>query len=136
MVAAAATILIYTAREDVVGADLIGAVVLLVLVVPMLAFARLRISVDWRGLKVVTRILGIPLKSIPLSEIESVCTDALGPMQWGGWGYRFMPGRSAIILRIGPGIVINLTNGKQFAISLNSPETPAALLSTLSTPAE
>jgi hypothetical protein len=91
-------------------------------------FARLRISVDWRGLKIVTWILGIPLKTIRLTEIESVQTDALEPMQWGGWGYRFMPGRSAIILRTGPGVVVTLTSGKQFALSLNSPETPAALL--------
>ena len=136
MLAGAVTILIYTAREDVAGADILSAVVLLVLAVPMLAFARLRISVDWRGLKVVTWILGIPLKTIPLSAIESVRTDALEAMQWGGWGYRFMPGRSAIILRTGPGVVVNLTNGKQFALSLNSPETPAALLTTLSAPAE
>ena len=135
MLAAAVSILIFTDRDDA-GADILGAVVLLVLVVPMLAFARLRISVDWRGLKVVTWILGIPLKTIPLSEIESVRTDALEPMHWGGWGYRFMPGRSAIILRTGPGVIVNLTNGKQFALSLNAPETPAALLSTLSTPAE
>lgn len=136
MLAAAATMLFFMARDDVVGADILGAVVLLALVVPMLAFARLRISVDWRGLKVVTWILGIPLKTIPLSEIESVRTDALEPMQWGGWGYRFMPGRSAIILRTGPGVVITLTNGKQFALSLDAPETPAALLTTLSAPAE
>lgn len=136
MLAGAVTILIYTAREDVAGADILSAVVLLVLAVPMLAFARLRISVDWRGLKVVTWILGIPLKTIPLSAIESVRTDALEAVQWGGWGYRFMPGRSAIILRTGPGVVVNLTNGKQFALSLNSPETPAALLTTLSAPAE
>jgi len=136
MLAAAVTMLFFMARDGVVGADILGAVVLLVLVVPMLAFARLRISVDWRGLKVVTWILGIPLKTIPLTAIESVQTDALEPMQWGGWGYRFMPGRSAIILRAGPGVVITLTNGKQFALSLNAPETPAALLTTLSGPAE
>lgn len=136
MLAAGVTLLILSARGGSAGEDLWGAVVLLVLAVPMLAFARLRISVDWRGLKVVSWLLGISLKTIPLTAIESVHTEALEPMQWGGWGYRFMPGRSAIILRSGPGIVVNVANGKQFALSLNAPETPAALLSTLSAPAE
>ncbi|MCI4658291.1 hypothetical protein [Cryobacterium zhongshanensis] len=131
--AAAATLLIVTGRDGGSGADAFGGVVLLVLGVLLLGFARLRISVDWRGLKVVTWFLGIALKTIPLTEIESVHTDTLEPLQWGGWGYRFMPGRSAIILRTGPGVVVTLTNGKQFAVSLNSPEIPAALLSTLST---
>jgi hypothetical protein len=134
--AAAATLLILTTREDAPGADVVGAVVLLLLSVLVLGFARLRISVDWRGLKVVTWFLGIALKTIPLTDIESVHTDTLEPMHWGGWGYRFMPGRSAIILRTGPGLVVTLTSGKQFALSLNEPETPAALLSTLSTPAQ
>ena len=62
------------------------AMALLVLAVPMLAFARLQISVDWRGVKVVTWILGISLKTIPLASIESVHTEALKPMHWGGWG--------------------------------------------------
>ncbi|MDY7542671.1 MULTISPECIES: hypothetical protein [unclassified Cryobacterium] len=135
LLAAAATILIVTGRDGGPAADVFGGVVLLVLGVLMLGFARLRISVDWRGLKVVTWFLGIALKTIPLTEIESVHTDTLEPMNWGGWGYRFMPGRSAIILRTGPGVVVTLTNGKQFAVSLDEPETPAALLSTLSTPA-
>ena len=46
-------------------------------------------------------------------------------------GYRIMPGRSALILRKGPGLIVTTTNQKQFAISLDDPETPAALLATL-----
>ena len=113
MLAAAVTILIYTAREDGAGADILGAVVSLILVVPMLAFARLRISVDWRGLKVVTWILGIPLKTIPLSEIESVHTDTLEPMQWGGWGYRFMPRRSAFARDLGSSSTSPMANSSR-----------------------
>ncbi|QYF74012.1 hypothetical protein [Cryobacterium sp. PAMC25264] len=127
----AAVLFFLAARNGTAGEDLWGAAVLAVISVPLLAFARLRISADWRGLKVVTGILGISLKSIPLTAIESVRTDILEPTQWGGWGYRFMPGKSAIILRAGAGIIINLTNGKQFALSLKAPEIPAAVLSTM-----
>jgi hypothetical protein len=136
MLAGAVALLVFASRGRSTGGDLWSAVVLLVLAVPMLAFARLRISVDWRGLKVVTWILGIALKTIPLAAVESVHTEALEPVHWGGWGYRVMAGRSAIILRTGPGIVVDLTNGKQFALSLTAPAIPAAVLSTLSAPAE
>lgn len=132
MLGGGVTLLVLASREQSTGGDLWGAVILMVLAVPMMAFARLRISVDWRGLKVVTWILGVSLKTLPLAAVESVHTEALKAEEWGGWGYRVMPGRSAIILRTGPGIVVGTTNGKQFALSLQSPETPAALLSTLS----
>ncbi|MWV57733.1 hypothetical protein [Rathayibacter sp. VKM Ac-2754] len=41
------------------------------------------------------------------------------------------PGRSALILAAGPGLVITTANQREFAISLRDPETPAALLETL-----
>lgn len=116
---------------DTAGALVAGFVLFFVLIL-MVVFVRLRVSVDWRGLKVVSSILRIPLKTAQLGEIESVHVDNLDPVQWGGWGYRIMAGRSGIILRRGPGLVLNLTNGKQFAVSLIDPETPAALLTTLS----
>jgi hypothetical protein len=64
----------------------------------------------------VSSLLQIPLKRIPLTSIETVDATVLRPQEWGGWGYRVMRGRSAFI------------KGKIFAISLNDPEEPAALL--------
>ena len=52
-------------------------------------------------------------------------------MDWGGWGYRIMPDRSAVVLRSGPGLVVTSTSGKQFAITIDDPEEPAALLQAL-----
>ena len=89
-----------------------------------------------RGLRVVSRALGIPLRRIPLASMASVSTAALRPSEWGGWGYRMSPGRSALILRAGPGLVVTTTHGSEFAISLSDPETPAALLETLRRRAE
>lgn len=88
---------------------LFSGVIMLVVTLPELAFGRLRISVDWRGLKVVTWIMGISLKTIPLNAVMSVHTTRNEPLQWGGWGYRIRPGSSAIILRTGPGLVVTLT---------------------------
>lgn len=99
------------------------------------SFIRLRVSVDWRGLRVVS-LFGIPLKRVPLDRIDVVEATDIRPGDWGGWGYRIMPGRSAVVLRSGPGLVVTSTSGKQFAITLDDPEQPAALLQALATRAD
>lgn len=131
VVAGSVVLLITMIQAGVTGGTIVAGFVMLFVLGFMLAFVRLHVSVDWRGLRVVSSILRVPLKSAELVDIESVHTDILDPVQWGGWGYRIMPGRSAIILRRGPGLVLNLTNGKQFAVSLDEPETPTVLLMSL-----
>ncbi|MCJ1702425.1 hypothetical protein [Rathayibacter sp. VKM Ac-2926] len=118
------------------GPAIAMAIVLGASAVVMLGFTRLRVTADRRGLRVVSRALGIPLRRIPLASMASVTTAALRPSEWGGWGYRMSPGRSALILRAGPGLVVTTTHGSEFAISLSDPETPAALLETLRRRAE
>ena len=82
----------------------------------------------WRGLRVTSLLFAIPLKRIAPEQIAQVEAPVPEPTQWGGWGYRIMPGRSAIILRKGPGMVITQRNEKQFAVSLDQPEEPASIL--------
>lgn len=114
------------------GSDrIVGIAVMAVAIVLVASFVRLRVTADWRGLRVVSAIFRIPLKRIRLDAMEVVEAAELRPTEWGGWGYRIMPGRSAVILRKGPGLIVTTRNEKQFAISLDDPETPAALLATL-----
>lgn len=115
------------------GSDgIFGAGICAALAVLLASFIRLRITIDERGLRVASTLLHIPLKRIPLSRsIEAVDAAMLRPQDWGGWGYRVMPGRSALIMHAGPGLVIGTVTGKLFAISLDDPEEPAALLATL-----
>lgn len=94
-------------------------------------FGAFRVTADWRGLRVTSLLLGIPLKRIAPEHIQSVEAAVLTPSDWGGWGYRIMPGRSAVILRRGPGLVVTQSNGKQFAITLDNPEQPAGVLLSL-----
>jgi len=91
-------------------------------------FCAYRVTVDWRGLRVTSLLFSIPLKRIAPDQIAAVEAATLEPTQWGGWGYRIMPGRSAIILRKGPGLIVTQRNEKQFAISLGRPEEPASIL--------
>ena len=119
-----------TARGDGFEAllDVLGIVLVTVV---MLFFSRFRVTADWRGLRVVSWLFRIPLKRIRLADISAVEADELRPMEWGGWGYRVTSGRSALILRAGPGLIVTTTNQKQFAITLAEPEVPAAVLATL-----
>jgi len=113
-------------RGEFFGLATMTAAVLLVA-----SFIRLRVTADWRGLRVASAMLRIPLKRIRMKNIDLLEAGDLRPAEWGGWGYRIMPGRSALILRKGPGLIVTTTNQKQFAITLDDPETPAALLATL-----
>jgi hypothetical protein len=111
--------------------------ILMVLATLMVAvLCAFRVSVDERGFRVTSMLFGIPIKRIRVATIDTVEVAVLEPMAWGGWGYRVTPGRSAIVLRTGPGLVITQRDQKQFAISLDAPEAPASLLLGLLGPAE
>jgi hypothetical protein len=110
---------------------LFGLSVIAVIALVVASLSRFRVTADWRGLRVVSSIFRFPLKHIPLENIEMVEANELRPSEWGGWGYRVMPGRSALILRRGPGLIVTTTNQKQFALTLDNPAVPAALLATL-----
>jgi hypothetical protein len=96
-----------------------------------LAFARLRVSVDRRGLRVVSSLFRLPIKQVALTEVASARSESIRPLEWGGWGYRIMPGRSAVVLTSGPAIVVERHNGTLFAVTVPQPDLPAALLTTL-----
>jgi hypothetical protein len=113
------------------GSAWLAPVILLGATVVLASFIRIRVSADWRGLRVVSLLLHIPLKRIPLERIRRAEAAHLTPGEWGGWGYRIMPGRSALVLRSGPGLVVTSVDGTQFAISLADAESPARLLNTL-----
>jgi hypothetical protein len=98
-----------------------------------LAFARLRVSVDRRGLRVVSSIFRLPIKQVAITEVASARSESIRPLEWGGWGYRIMPGRSAVVLTSGPAIVVERHNGTLFAVTVPQPDLPAALLTTLAT---
>ncbi|MBH0109978.1 hypothetical protein I6E81_07345 [Salinibacterium sp. NG22] len=106
-------------------------VAIAVTVVVLLSLSRYRVTADWRGLRVVSALLRVPLKRIRLDEIDTVDAAEITPKEWGGWGYRVLPGKSALILRTGPGLVVTTVGGNQFAITVDDPGVPAALLATL-----
>ena len=105
-----------------------------VVIVPVIAglvLGRVRVTVDRRGVRLVAGLLTIPFKTVRLADIVRADAAEIDPLEWGGWGYRITPGRSALVLRKGPGLVLHLTNGHLVAITMDDPATPAALLMAL-----
>lgn len=96
-----------------------------------LAFSGIRAHVDSNGLRVNFGGLPWPKASIRIEDILSASVIDVHPMEWGGWGYRgslSLMKRAAIVLRAGPGLRLDLADGKTFVVTIDDPQTPAALL--------
>jgi hypothetical protein len=109
--------------------------VLAVPVVSGLLLGEVRVTADRRGVRLTAGLLGVPVRRIPLADITAASAEHIDPVAWGGWGYRVTPGRSALVLRAGPGLVLDLADGRRFAVTMDDPQTPAALLTALRAPA-
>jgi hypothetical protein len=121
-------VLVTTARS------LIGALPVALLLLVYLAFGWIRVSVDARGLRIRYGLLPRPVTSVPLGDIRRAERIDLAPLQWGGWGYRGSRkafGRAAVVLRSGDAIKLQLTDGSEFAVTVDHAAAGAALLADL-----
>jgi hypothetical protein len=112
----------------------VGAVPAALLVLVYLAFGWIRVSVDGRGLRIRYGVLPRPVTSVPLSDIRRAERIDLRPLQWGGWGYRGSRKafrRAAVVLRSGDAIKLYLTDGSEFAVTVDDAATGAAVLAGL-----
>ncbi|MEG9553842.1 DUF1648 domain-containing protein, partial [Streptomyces baarnensis] len=104
---------------------------LILLALVMATFCRPHVTVDRRGITV-SGLLPRPRVRVSLERMagaESRRVNALA--EYGGWGYRIRPERSGVITRSGEAIVVSLTSGREFAVTVDDSATGAALLNTL-----
>jgi hypothetical protein len=121
-------ILVVSARS------LVGALPAALLLLVYLAFGWIKVTVDVRGLQIRYGVLPRPVTSVPLDDIRRAERIDLVPLQWGGWGYRGSRkafGRAAVVLRGGDAIKLQLTDGGEFAVTVDDAATGAALLADL-----
>ena len=114
--------------------SLIGALPVALLLLVYLALGWIRVSVDTQGLRIRYGVLPWPVTSVPLDHIRRAERIDLAPLQWGGWGYRGSRkafGRAAVVLRSGDAIKLQLTDGSEFAVTVDDAATGAALLADL-----
>lgn len=107
-------------------------IVALTVVVVMGAFiaslSTLIITVDARGLTIRSRMTRLLITRIRLSDISEARVEFVSPSQWGGWGYRILPGKRAVVLHPGTGLVVTKHNGGQFAVTVASAQRGAELI--------
>ena len=74
---------------------------------------------------------GLPRRVVALTDIADASAVVVEPMEWGGWGYRWIPGAkaSAAVIRRGPGIALELRDGRRFAVTVDDAVTGAKLTS-------
>jgi len=114
--------------------SLVGAIPAALLLLVYLAFGWIKVTVDVRGLQIRYGVLPRPVTSVPLDDIRRAERVDLAPLQWGGWGYRGSRkafGRAAVVLRGGDAIKLQLTDGGEFAVTVDDAATGAALLADL-----
>lgn len=114
-----------------VGVDLVIGVILLAASLPAAALATIRVRVDRTGLRVHFGPLPRPSMHVSVADIAEATVIDVRPKEWGGWGYRGslkLMQRAAVVLRAGPGIRVDLVDGKVFAVTADDAKTGAALL--------
>ena len=98
------------------------------------SLASIGVTADHRGLIVSYGPWRWPRTHIGLDRIERASSIDVKPMSHGGWGYRgsmALFGKAAVVIRSGPGIQLDLTNGKSFVVTVDDADTGAAVLNDL-----
>ncbi|MEU3748600.1 MULTISPECIES: DUF1648 domain-containing protein [Streptomyces] len=126
LAAAPVTLLVATWPDALLG--LLG----LVIGVPGLALARVRVTVDRHGLTVRSALASRPRVRVPLDGVEGASVREIDAVaDFGGWGYRVRAHRSGVVLRSGEALVVRRDGGREFAVTVPDAHTAAALLNTL-----
>lgn len=114
-------------------ADRVVAVPLLFGAAVTLPMASVRVTVDRRGLTLSPTPLSsrCRFRRITPDQIAEAGSRRIACFdEFGGWGYRIRAGRSGFVLRSGEGMVVRLTNGREFVVTVDDAATAAALLNT------
>ncbi|TDP95852.1 uncharacterized protein DUF1648 [Leucobacter luti] len=120
------TVLVFFA--DPVGGWIMAGTLVFVAVValPMTVF---RVRVDGSGL-VARSLCGWPTVRVPAADVSTVTVAEVQPFaEYGGWGLRFVPGTTALVLRTGEALIITRRSGRTLVVTVDDAETAAALLS-------
>lgn len=97
--------------------------------------ASVQVRADRSGLHVRYGKLPWPRTDVAIGRIGSARVIDVKPSEWGGWGYRGslrLMRHAALVLRGGPGMRLDLTDGRVFVVTVDQPEEPVALLNALS----
>ncbi|WCD84854.1 hypothetical protein KPP03845_101177 [Streptomyces xanthophaeus] len=97
-----------------------------------LAFVHVAVTVDAEAFEVRCGHIGLPRRKIRLAQITSAeFLPRITPQQWGGWGHRWRPEKgTAIIVRRGEGLALELDDGKRFTVTVDDAENAVRVIRT------
>jgi hypothetical protein len=74
---------------------------------------------------------GLPRRVVDLTDVADASAIMVEPAQWGGWGYRWNPraDATAAVIRKGPGIQLELKDGRRYVVTVDDAVTGAQLTS-------
>lgn len=70
----------------------------------VLIFSEVRLTVGPGGAVVAMGWLGIPYRRISLDDVTAATVEDVSPLSYGGWGYRGLPGKRAVLIRGGEAV--------------------------------
>lgn len=92
------------------------------------AFSRAAVAVSHERVQVALGPGGLLRRSLPLDELSRADVAHVRPLAYGGWGYRLLPGVSAIVIRRGGGLRLIRTRGRDLVITLPRAAQAAAVV--------
>ena len=97
------------------------ALVGLVVVAAGLILGIVEVSVEPSGVVLRYGSFGWPVQRFPWHEISGLSAITVHPMEWGGWGYRWIPWKrgTAAVMRAGAGLRIDRTDGRVFVVTVD-----------------
>ncbi len=104
--------------------------VLVIAFLAVVTFTKLTVEVREDGFYIRYGYWIYPVQKIDWQTVASVRTLYVEPVQWGGWGYRWVPWKkaTAAVMRRGPGLRFDFANGKVFVITIDDADTALAAI--------
>jgi hypothetical protein len=94
----------------------------------LLCFSGVRVTVDDHEVAIDLGPLRWPHRHIARDRILAASVVDIRPLEWGGWGWRGMPGRTAIVIRRGEGMQLDLGDGRSVVVTVDDARRGAALI--------
>lgn len=93
-----------------------------------LAFASARVTVGPKAVVVGLGPWGWPRRRVALDDIRRATNTNVDPMSYGGWGYRVKRGVTAVVVRRGDALQLDLNNGRSFTVTVDQADQGASLV--------
>jgi hypothetical protein len=80
---------------------------------------------------IVRGVFGWPRLSIPLDTLTEARVETVQPWRYGGWGWRMLPGRLAVLTRAGEAVMLDRSDGLKLLVTVDDAAEAAGVVNSL-----